>query len=291
MNSHTDTPSITNGNVYQPHFDIDMHYKKHKNRRQQGQEKLEWAIKSAMRFGFVSAVVCADVWQTNRAKTLEFLNKLVDIGLLQLAKTIRAVDGRIYVLTYTGAQYARELTQIDIPFRSTPEPINQVNQNSIMHDAILSYVLAAGIQNCDANGNHKPLWKAVVTETEFKRLYPNNEVKNVDAVVLLNNAKVAAVEIEHSYKRKQQHEASILKFKSAMFGIPKLYDQVFLVVSSNKIHADTQRFYDQLLEEMPNRINKKTKLPMLTAAEAEYLKENIIFRTKFIEDINRIFYK
>jgi len=283
--------SITNVEAYGRYFDIGMLYPKSENFRLRGKQKLEFALLFAARIGFVSPIVCGEVWQTQRHKTLAYLNKMVSDGLLLSASTSRITDGRIYVLTYAGANYAKDLMKIDFPFRSTAEPIQQVNQNAIMHDAILSYVLAAGLQNCDANGNHKPLWKAVVTEAEFKRLYPSNEVKNVDAVVLLNNDKVAAVEIENSYKRKQQHEASILKFKSAMFDTPKLYDQVFLVVASNKIHADTKRFYDQLLEEMPNRINKKTKQPMLTVAEAEYLKENLIFRTKFIEDINQIFYK
>jgi len=282
--------SITNIEAYGRYFDIDMYYPKSNNFRLRGKQKLEIALLVAARIGFVSPIVCGEVWQTQRHKTLAFLNKMVSDGLLLSASTSRITDGRIYVLTYAGANYAKDLMKIDFPFRSTAEPIQQVNQNAIMHDAILSYVLAAGLQNCDANGNHKPLWKAVVTETEFQRLYPSNEVKNVDAVVLLNNDKVAAVEIEHSYKRKQQHEASILKFKSAMFDTPKLYDQVFLVVASNKIHADTKRFYDQLLEEMPNRINKKTKQPMLSVAESEYLAKNIVFRTKFINPINQLFY-
>ncbi|KPM83542.1 hypothetical protein AOG27_10605 [Pseudoalteromonas lipolytica] len=284
------TSGITNSNVYQPYFDIDMHYKKYKNRRQQGQAKLEWTIKHAMRFGFISAIVCAEVWQTNRAKTLEFLNKLVCMGLLQAAKTIRAADGRVYVLSYAGAQYARELTQIDFPFRSTSEPIRQVNQNSIMHDSILSFVLALGIQNSNTDGTPNPLWKAYLTELEFKRLFPSNNVKNVDALVLLNNNEVAAVEIEHSFKRKQQHEQSILKFKSALFGEQKLYDKVFLIVASTKIQQDTQRFYKQLLDEMPTRYDKKTKLPLLTEREAEVLIEQIIVRTKFINLVNDKFY-
>ena len=290
MTIDKDTSGITNSNVYLPYFDIDMHYKKYKNRRQQGQVKLEWTIKYAMRFGFVSAIVCAEVWQTNRAKTLEFLNKLVGMGLLQTAKTIRAADGRIYVLTYAGAQYARELTQIDFPFRSTSEPIHQVNQNSIMHDSILSLVLALGIQNSNTEGTPNPLWKAYLTELEFKRLFPSNDVKNVDALVLLNNNEVAAVEIEHSFKRKQQHEQSILKFKTAIFGEQKLYDKVFLIVASTKIQQDTQRFYQQLLSEMPIRYDKKTKLPLLTEAEAEILKDKIIIRTKFINLISDKFY-
>ncbi|MCG9735944.1 hypothetical protein L1D51_18420 [Pseudoalteromonas shioyasakiensis] len=290
MTINKDTSGITNSNVYQPYFDIDMYYKKYKNRRQQGQVKLEWTIKHAMRFGFVSAIVCAEVWQTSRAKTLEFLNKLVDMGLLQAAKTIRATDGRIYVLSYSGAQYARELSQIDFPFRSTSEPIQQVNQNSIMHDSILSLVLALGIQNSNTDGTPNPLWKAYLTELEFKRLFPSNDVKNVDALVLLNNNEVTAVEIEHSFKRKQQHEQSILKFKSALFDEQKLYDRVFLIVASTKIQQDTQRFYKQLLSEMPTRYDKKSKLPLLMEREAEILKEKIIIRTKFINLINDKFY-
>ncbi|WP_462167605.1 hypothetical protein [Pseudoalteromonas sp. GB43] len=290
MTIDKDTSGITNSNVYLPYFDIDMHYKKYKNRRQQGQVKLEWTIKHTMRFGFVSAIVCAEVWQTNRAKTLEFLNKLVGMGLLQTAKTIRAADGRVYVLTYAGAQYARELTQIEFPFRSTSEPIHQVNQNSIMHDSILSLVLALGIQNSNTEGTPNPLWKAYLTELEFKRLFPSNDVKNVDALVLLNNSEVAAIEIEHSFKRKQQHEQSILKFKSALFAEQKLYDKVFLIVASTKIQQDTQRFYKLLLNEMPTRYDKKTKLPLLTEAEAEILNEKIIIRTKFIDGINYLFY-
>jgi len=290
MTIDKDTSGITKGNVYQPYFDIDMHYKKYKNRRQQGQIKLEWTIKHAMRFGFVSAIVCAEVWQTSRAKTLEFLNKLVGMGLLQAAKTIRAADGRIYVLSYAGAQYARELTQIDFPFRTTSEPIHQVNQNSIMHDSILSLVLALGIQNSNTDGTSNPLWKAYLTELEFKRLFPSNDVKNVDALVLLNNSEVAAVEIEHSFKRKQQHEQSILKFKNALFGEQKLYDKVFLIVASTKIQQDTQRFYKQLLSEMPTRYDKRTKQPLLTEREAEILNEKIIIRTKFIGAIESKLY-
>ncbi|WP_462176619.1 hypothetical protein [Pseudoalteromonas gelatinilytica] len=290
MTIDKDTSGITNSNVYLPYFDIDMHYKKYKNRRQQGQVKLEWTIKHAMRFGFVSAIVCAEVWQTNRAKTLEFLNKLVGMGLLQAAKTIRAADGRVYVLTYAGAQYARELTQIDFPFRSTSEPIHQLNQNSIMHDSILSLVLALGIQNSNTDGTPNPLWKAYLTELEFKRLFPSNDVKNVDALVLLNNNEVAAIEIEHSFKRKQQHEQSILKFKSALIGEQKLYDKVFLIVASTKIQKDTQRFYQQLLSEMPTRYDKKTKLPLLKEAEAEIMNEKIIIRTKFIGAISSKYY-
>ncbi len=290
MTIDKDTSGITNGNVYLPYFDIDMHYKKYKNRRQQGQVKLEWTIKHAMRFGFISAIVCAEVWQTSRAKTLEFLNKLVGMGLLQTAKTIRAADGRVYVLSYAGAQYARELTQIDFPFRSTSEPIHKVNQNSIMHDSILSLVLALGIQNSNTDGTPNPLWKAYLTELEFKRLFPANDVKNVDALVLLNNSEVAAIEIEHSFKRKQQHEQSILKFKSALFSEQKLYDKVFLIVASTKIQQDTQRFYKQLLNELPTRFDKKTKQPLLTEAEAAILKEKIIIRTKFISAINSKYY-
>lgn len=267
-----------------------MYYQKSQNFRIRGKEKLEFALLNAVRFGFVSPVVCGEIWQTQRHKTLASLNKMVADGFLISVNTSRIIDGRIYVPSYNGANYAKELMRVDFSFRSTSEPIQQVNRNSIMHDAILSYVIASGIHNCDFNGNHKPLWQAVATEMEFKRLYPSNDVKNVDAVALLNNNQVAAIEIEHSYKRKEQHQASLLKFRNAILGKHKLYDKVFLVVASDKIHRDTQRFYEQLLQEMPSRYDKKSRQPLLTEDEAQQLQERIVFRTKFIDGINKLFY-
>lgn len=290
MSERTDITNNTHRNAYARYFDIDMSYQKIRHHGLRGKRKRELAILLAARIGFVSAIVCSEMWQISRAKTLECLNKLVAEGLLDIAKTIRAADGRIYVLTYSGAKYASELMQIVLPFRSSSQPILQVNQNAIMHDCILSFVLTSGLLNRTADGKFKPLWNAFITEPEFKRMFPSNAVKNVDALVLLEDNSVAAIEIEHSFKRKEQHEKTLLKLRDAMLSAEPLYDKVFIIVCSEQIHQDTKRFYEQLFKELATRKNKKTNNPLLQTNEVEYLTENIIFRTKFIKQIDRLFY-
>ena len=253
--------------------------------------KKKLAILLAARYGFVSAITCQAIWQIRRHKVLESLNRIVKEGLLTIAATDRASDGRIYVLTHSGAQFASDLMRVDIPFRSAREPITQVNQNAIMHDSILSFVLSQGLQNKTKDGIPKPLWSAYLTEIEFKRIHSSPAVKNVDALVQLDNGEVAALELEASFKRKQQHEKTLLKLRDAMLGENKLYDKVFIIPCSQKINNDTQRYYKQLLEEMPCRYDRKTKLPLLSNDDADRLREKVIFRTKFIEPIEQTFYR
>lgn len=171
------TKGITNYDSYERYFDVDMYYPKSRFSVTRGKEKLAIALLYAARFGFVSPLVLQSIWHTSRDKTIAFLRGLVKEGLLIAVKTQRINYGRIYVLTYAGANHAKSLMRIDFPFRSKSKPIHQVNQNAIMHDAILTYVLSAGMQNCNADGVRKPLWKAMVSEIEFKRLYPSNDVK------------------------------------------------------------------------------------------------------------------
>jgi hypothetical protein len=126
---------------------------------------------------------------------------------------------------------------------------------------------------------------------EFKRLYPSSTVKNVDGLVRLPTGEVAAVELEASFKRKNQHETTLLKLKDSLISESPLYDKVFIISCSERINADTQRFYEQLLDELPDRTDRKTKQPLLTRYEAASLREKIIFRTKFIESIEQTFYR
>ncbi|APD91015.1 hypothetical protein BM524_15100 [Alteromonas mediterranea] len=276
---------------YEIYFNISMQYQLALSNIQRSRNKTCFALINAARFGFVSALVCEQTWGVSRAKALEFLGKLVSQGYLMLVQTERAADRRIYVLTHTGAQFASEMMRLDVPFRSTKEPITQVNQNAIMHDSVLSFVLNEGINNKTSEGLAKPLWTSFLTEMEFKRLYPSATIKNVDGLVLLPTGEVAAVELEASFKRKAQHETTLLKLKDALISDSQLYDKVFIITCSERINADTRRFYDQLLEELPNRIDRKTKQPLLARYEAASLREKIIFRTKFIESIEQTFYR
>lgn len=276
---------------YEIYFNIDMQYRLAPSNIQRSRNKTRFALINAARFGFISALVCEYTWRVTRAKALEFLGKLVSQGYLALVQTERAADRRIYVLTNKGAQFASEMMRLDVPFRSAKEPITQVNQNAIMHDAVLSFVLNEGINNKTSEGLAKPLWISFLTEMEFKRLYPSATVKNVDGLVLLKTGEVAAVELEASFKRKAQHETTLIKLKNSLINDSPLYDKVFIITCSERINADTQRFYEQLLEELPNRIDRKTKRPLLTQHDAALLRERIIFRTKFIAPIEQTFYR
>jgi predicted transcriptional regulator len=276
---------------YEIYFNIDMQYQPALSNIQRSRNKIRFALINAARFGFISALVCEHTWGVTRAKALEFLGKLVTQGYLVLVQTERAADRRIYVLTHKGAQFASEMMRLDVSFRSAKEPITQVNQNAIMHDSVLSFVLNQGVNNKTSEGLAKPLWTSFLTEMEFKRLYPSSMIKNVDGLVLLLTGEVAAVELEASFKRKSQHETTLLKLKDSLISESPLYDKVFLISCSERINADTQRFYEQLLGELPDRIDRKTKKPLLTRYEAASLREKIIFRTKFIESIEQTFYR
>ena len=276
---------------YEIYFNIDMQYQPALSNIQRSRNKIRFALINAARFGFISALICEQTWGVSRAKALAFLGKLVSQGYLALVQTERAADRRIYVLTYKGAQFASEMMRLDVPFRSAKKPITQVNQNAIMHDAVLSFVLNGGINNKTSEGLAKPLWTSFLTEMEFKRLYPSSKVKNVDGLVLLPTGEVAAVEREASFKRKSQHETTLSKLKDSLISESPLYDKVFIITCSERINADTQRFYGQLLEELPHRIDRKTKRPLLAQRDAAMLRERIIFRTKFIAAIEQTFYR
>jgi len=290
MLTYEHTDSITNWNTYQPYFEIDMYYPTDLSNRKKAKRKEEVVMMLAARFGFVSAIVLTVVFEVQRHKVTEFLNKLVLKNLLIKVKTNRAADGVLYVPTYSGAKYAGEIMRHEVFYRSTKNPIEQINQNSVMHDSILQYVLMRGLQNKTSAGKHSPLWRGFVTEKEFKRLYSSNRIKSVDAVVINVDGSVAAVEMEGSYKNKVKVENTILKLASNMLCQHPLFDKVFFVGSSNKVFEDTKRFQTQLLDELPHRYNKKTKNTYLTEQEAELLKDKLVFRTKFTDEINKLFY-
>ncbi len=181
---------------YEIYFNIDMQYRLAPSNIQRSRNKTRFALINAARFGFISALVCEQTWGVTRAKALEFLGKLVSQGYLALVQTERAAD---------------EMMRLDVPFRSAREPITQINQNAIMHDSVLSFVLNEGVANKTSEGLARPLWTSFLTEMEFKRLYPSSTVKNVDGLVLLPTGEVAAVELEASFKRKAQHETTLIK--------------------------------------------------------------------------------
>ncbi|AWB67886.1 hypothetical protein C2869_16285 [Saccharobesus litoralis] len=260
---------------------IDMCIRVGVNNNQTGKYRRETTVKVVERVGHITPTVISWLYDISRHQALEHLNKLVKDELLTMVKTHRSNDGRVYVLTYAGAQYAQSLMTKQVNFRSKRNPALQFNANNVMHDSICTYVLMLA-------NKYDEGWQGIVTEKEFKQLVKSNETRHVDGLVLESNGTVAAIEIEHSFKTKQSRSSILLKW---LHGLNQgYYQKIFLFSQSTQIFDDIKRLHEQLFDEMQRRIDKKTKQPSLSKDDAELLRRAIIFRTKYCHEINRLFY-
>ncbi|MCK8043769.1 hypothetical protein MSG37_02640 [Shewanella sp. 1CM18E] len=273
--------------LYQPYISMPMHYQPGTSNNQIGKDRRVLTMKIVTRFGLTSPTIISLLYGIPHRLALEHLNKLVSDKLLSLVITHRSIDGRVYVLDYAGAKYAEELLSVAVYFR-TGEPSLRVNQNTIMHDLMMQYVLLKGVHNQTKDNIAKPYWYSFVTEPEFKRLFKSNDVRNVDGIALEPDGTIAAVEIEHSFKTKAARQTILLKW---LYGLKHgYYSKVMLFSQSLQIFSDIKRLHNQLYEEMPTRFDKKTRQVLLSQEDAELLKGNIVHRTVLCEELATIFY-
>ncbi len=267
---------------------IDMRYQPAASNNETGKRRLHCTIKYAARLGMISPIFISWLYGINRSLALEHLNKLVKADLLNVAPTVRVPDGRVYVLTLAGAKLAEELLRQHVPFRSSTNPQLQVNQNTVMHDVILQYILARGIHNVDGEGNHRPQWTGFISEKEFKRLYPSSTIRNVDSLVIEPDGNCCAIEIEHSYKPIQLRKSILLKYRDALqIG---LYDKVFFISQSQQILQDCKRINGVAMDSLTSIVDRKTDRPLLSDNDRKLLEDRLIYRTKFCEEITTLFY-
>lgn len=268
---------------------IDMRYQPAASNNETGKRRLHCTIKYAARLGIISPIFISWLYGINRTLALEHLNKLVKAGLLNVAPTVRVPDGRVYVLTLSGAKLAEELLLQHVPFRSSTNPQLQINQNTLMHDVILQYVLARGIQNVDGEGNYRPQWTGFISEKEFKRLYPSSTIRNVDGLVIEPDGACCAIEIEHSYKPIQIRKNILLKYRDALQD--GLYDKVFFISQSLQILQDSKRINGLAMDTLTSIVDRKTDRPLLSDNDRKLLEDRLIYRTKFCEEISSLFYQ
>jgi len=261
--------------LIEPLLDIDMNYHRCANNRQTNNARRRLTILLVARFRIIAPILVQKIYGISKAKSLEHLNSLVVAGFLTLVKTVRSPDSRVYVLTFSGAAYAEELMGIHVPFRSQSNPALQFNANSVVHDMILMHC-------CMLKEKEESFWEGFITEIEFKRIYPANEIRNVDALVK-KDGEIIAIEIEGSHKQKRNHETNLIKFcYSLKLGI---YQKVFFISPLERVLADTKRFHTELLDELPLRKN-----PLISIKDASLLKNSLIYRTKFCNKLQNLFY-
>lgn len=289
----SNTNSHTNSHLfhtqYQRYFDIDMLYQPGVNNYQKGINRAKLTTLITIRFGVIAPVIIRWLYNTSQHQALEHLNKLVKEGLLQIVKTHRCPDGRVYVPTYSAAKFAEELMGIEVYFRSQSNPALLFNHNNVMHNLINTFVMLKGINHQHTDGTPAALWKSIITEPEFKRISNSTDIRAIDGLVQEPDGTFACVEIEHSFKNKATRQNLLLKY---LFSLRSgHYSKVFMFSQSHKIFDDIKRLHIQLFEELPNRFDKKSKSPLLTERDVALLKSSIIYRTKFCDEIEELFYQ
>jgi len=287
--THTEQTSIETGNLYSPYFDTPMNYLPGLNNNQTGKIRRALTIKIIARFNITSPTIISWLYGISRHQSLEHLNTLVKDKLLCVVTTHRSIDGRVYTLDYAGAKYAEELLNVAVYFRSKDNPTLRVNLNSVMHDLIMQFVVLRGCHYRNKAGEAVPLWTTFVTESEFKRRFTSSDVRNVDGVVLECDGTATAIEMEHSFKSKAARQTILLKW---LHGLNQdYYQKVMLFSQSHQIFSDIKRLHGQLYEELPTRFDKKTRLPILSLRDVETLKQALVYRTIFCDEITEIFYR
>lgn len=272
------------------HFDIDMYNQSGRNNNETGKNRRDTTIKICARFNIIDPTIIQWLYNISKPLALEHLNKLVQKdNLLTCVKTIRSVSGRVYVLNYNGAKYAEHLLGLPVYFRSKSDPTRLVNQNNIMHDLINIFVCLRGLQEF-TDGAHTPLWRGMLSEPEFKRIYKSSTIRNVDGLLeeCNENRTIVAVEIENSFKNKQTRRTILLKYLDSLKG--GYYEKVFFFSQSKDILIDARRLNRQLVDELSVTYDKKNHKPFLSEGDADLLKRSIIYRTKFCEEIKTLFY-
>ncbi|MGO4891573.1 hypothetical protein [Flavobacterium sp. W21_SRS_FM6] len=278
--------------TYDRYFKILMRREFGNNNNEIGRSRLILTVLLAARFGLTSPTVIANLYKISRRQSLEHLNKLVKRNLLILVETHRSTDGRIYICDNDGAKFAEQMVGISIPFRRFNPPEAGVNQNSIMHDLMNSHIL---MRLMHETARHDPKlfrYNGFMTEREFKRQLTRADTRIVDGLIVEKTGEgdhIIAVEIENSFKTKAQRSTILLRYLEAIKA--GFYEKVFLISQSKKILDDIKRFHTQLFDELTEVRSAKTKQPLMSVSDVQLLKQTIVYRTKYCDELTEMFYR
>jgi hypothetical protein len=278
--------------VVQRYFDIDMRYKHAENNNEIGRLRQQLTVVVTARFGLCSPTLIASLYSISKRQALEHLNKLVKQQLLICIISHRSVDGRIYICDSHGAKFAEEFTKIPVHFRRHTPAEKGVNQNTIMHDLMNAHILLSMMQETSRKQPELNIYLGLMTEREFKRQMTKADTRIVDGLLLEKSEGadcIIAIELENSFKTKAQRSAILLRYLEAIKA--RFYDKVFLISQSHDILNDIKRFHTQLFDELIEVRSSKTKQPLMSTCDVQILKQAIIYRTKYCDELTNMFYR
>lgn len=267
---------------------IPMAYEPGVNNNQTGKGRRTFLVLIVTRFGLTCPTIVGWLFGINKRQALELLNKLTKEGLLYCVQTIRSVDGRVYVPTYTCVKFAEEMIGVEVYYRSQSNPSLLINHNNIQHDLILSFLMLKLL----GQPHYEETYKAAVgilSELEFKRLFKSHDIRNVDGIIETVDGELVAIDFEHSFKNVKSRQQILIKYAKALR--EGYYSKVFLCSQSPDILSDAKRINNLLINDMQHQFDKKTKQPLLSPEDAVILNDAIIYRTKFCDSIYELFYK
>ena len=287
------TFSNTNWNTqFQRYFDIAIRYEGGVNNNQIGKARLNITVLLTARFGLTSPTIISALYQISKRQALEHLNKLVKRKLLMLVETHRSMDGRIYIADFSGAKFAQELMAMPVPFRRFNPPERGVNQNTIMHDLMNTYILLKMAHEVSRATHEHYVYGGLMTEREFKKVMTQADTRTVDGLILERTREgdcIVAIEIENSFKTKAQRSSILLRYLSALKA--NIYGKVFMISQSYEILDDIRRLHSQLYTELTQVRSQQTKQPLMTSRDADLLEGAIVYRTKYCDELRQLFYE
>jgi hypothetical protein len=280
-----------NTDVFERYLSIPMWYEAGLNNVEIGKARKKMTILIAVRFNLVSPTMLAELYSISLRQAKEHLNKLVKQKLLQRIATHRSVDGCVYICDRQGAKWAEEHMSVTVPFKRYKHPEMAINQNNIMHDLINVFLMLRLIHETSQADNSYYLYRGLLTEVEIKRHLATTNIRIADGLLAqpTNEGDInIALEVEHAYKNPQYKEKILLR---QLNGIKSgVFDKIFIASQKHEILEDIKRTNIVLLETMPTRYNKKTRLPLITESDAELLRNAIVYRTKYCDYLRKLFY-
>ncbi|GLP94700.1 hypothetical protein [Paraferrimonas sedimenticola] len=270
---------------YERYLQVPHQYQEAPSKFYTGKVREAATLKLLARFHITSPTVISWYFDISRNLALIHLSVLVKKGLLVKVPTLRSPDGRVYILSYSGAQQAEHLTQLPVYYRSAPQPQKLINLNAVTHDLICSVVCLMGTREARTDAK----WDGLIAEREVNRLFKGTGLRVVDALVQEEDKQIAAIEMEHSFKSKQVRQGILVKYLAALE--QGAYDKVFLVSQSKGILDDARRLNDQLIAEMLARPANARHGVSITEEQAQLLQKALVYRSAFCEEIESLFYR